>query len=49
MVGGGVAVELVARDGERTLTAVQTGSFADGYVEIEGKGIAEGVAVVIAE
>ena len=47
--GGGVAVELVARDGERTLTAVQTGSFADGYVEIEGKGIAEGVAVVIAE
>ena len=27
---------------ERTLTAVETGSFADGYVEIEGKRVAEG-------
>ena len=28
--------------GERTLTAVETGTFADGYVEIEGKRVAEG-------
>jgi hypothetical protein len=47
--GGGVAVEVVASDGERTLAAVETGSFADGYVEIEGPRVAEGVTVVVAE
>ena len=47
--GGGVAVEVVGTDGERTLTAVEAGSFADGYVEIEGKGVAEGLTVVVAE
>ena len=47
--GGGVAVELVGTDGERTLTAVETGSFADGYVEIEGKELREGARVVVAE
>ncbi len=35
--GGGDAVELVGANGERTLVAVETGTFADGYVEIEGR------------
>ena len=47
--GGGVAVEVVARDGSRRLVGVETGSFADGYVAIEGKGVAEGVRVVVSE
>jgi len=47
--GGGVAVEVVARDGSRRLVSLETGSFADGYVAIEGKGIAEGTRVVVAE
>ena len=47
--GGGDAVEVVGTDGERTLTAVEAGTFADGYVEIDGKGIVEGLTVVVAE
>ena len=35
--GGGNAVELVGSNGERTLTAVETGTFADGYVEVDGQ------------
>jgi hypothetical protein len=31
------------------LTAVETGTFADGYVEVSGKGIAEGATVVVPE
>jgi hypothetical protein len=45
--GGGEAVELVSASGERVLTGVETGSFADGYVEVAGKGIADGTKVVI--
>jgi hypothetical protein len=45
--GGGEAVELVGGDGVRTLTAVETGTFADGYVEISGRGIAAGAKVVV--
>jgi hypothetical protein len=47
--GNGNAVELVSADGQRTLTAVETGTFADGYVEVSGKGIAEGATVVVPE
>jgi peptidoglycan hydrolase-like protein with peptidoglycan-binding domain len=47
--GGGEAVELVSAGGERTLTAVETGTFADGYVAVSGKGIAEGASVVVPE
>lgn len=46
--GGGEAVELVRPNGERSLTAVETGTFADGYVEVSGKGIVEGATVVVA-
>lgn len=45
--GGGEAVELVSNTGERTLTAVETGTFADGYVEVQGRGIAEGAKVAV--
>jgi peptidoglycan hydrolase-like protein with peptidoglycan-binding domain len=47
--GGGDAVELVTAGGERTLTAVETGTFADGYVEIAGRGIVAGAKVVVPE
>jgi hypothetical protein len=47
--GGGVAVELVGGAGERKLTRVETGSFADGYVAIEGKGVVAGATVVVSE
>ncbi len=45
---GGYAVEVV--DGDKTkLVAVDTGMFANGYVEIEGSGIDEGTKVVVPE
>ena len=47
--GSGEAVELVGPDGARTLTAVETGTFADGYVEVSGDGIVEGADVVVPE
>ena len=47
--GGGEAVELVSAGAERTLTAVDTGTFADGYVEVSGKGIVAGATVVVPE
>jgi peptidoglycan hydrolase-like protein with peptidoglycan-binding domain len=47
--GGGEAVELMTGGGERTLTAVETGTFADGYVQVSGKGIVAGAKVVIPE
>ena len=46
--GGGYAVEVV-RAGTTHLLAVETGAFADGYVEVSGPGIREGVRVVTAE
>ena len=45
--GGGNAVELVGTNGERTLAAVETGTFADGYVEVEGRRIQAGTRVVV--
>jgi peptidoglycan hydrolase-like protein with peptidoglycan-binding domain len=47
--GGGDALEVVRSDGEHVLTAVETGTFADGYVEVTGRGIAEGTKVVVPE
>ena len=46
--GGGYAVELVGANGVRTLTAVEAGTFADGWVEVRGRGIREGARVVVA-
>jgi hypothetical protein len=43
--GGGYAVELVGTDGLRTLTAVETGTYADGWVEVNGRGIRKGARV----
>ena len=45
--GGGNAVEVVGSSGERRLTAVETGTFADGYVEVRGRRIREGARVVV--
>ena len=45
---GGYAVEVVDDDGTR-LVAVDTGMYADGWVEVEGEGLEEGVEVVVAE
>jgi peptidoglycan hydrolase-like protein with peptidoglycan-binding domain len=45
--GGGDALEVVRSDGEHVLTGVETGTFADGYVEVTGRGIAEGTKVVV--
>jgi hypothetical protein len=47
---GGYALEVVdgAGSGGTHLVAVETGSFADGWVEISGDGITEGVKVVTA-
>ena len=45
--GGGSALERVAGDGTRSLVAVETGRFADGFVEVEGKGIRKGLKVVV--
>jgi peptidoglycan hydrolase-like protein with peptidoglycan-binding domain len=43
--GGGYALEVV-RNGVTSLVAVRTGTFADGWVEVEGAGLREGTTVV---
>jgi peptidoglycan hydrolase-like protein with peptidoglycan-binding domain len=45
--GGGDALEVVRPDGEHVLTAVETGTFADGFVEVSGKGVGAGTKVVV--
>jgi peptidoglycan hydrolase-like protein with peptidoglycan-binding domain len=45
--GGGSAVEQVSADGTTSLVAAATGTFADGYVEVEGKSIRVGMKVVV--
>ncbi len=46
LAGGGYAIEVL--DGAATrLVAVEPGMFADGYVEIEGDGVTEGMEVVV--
>ena len=46
LAGGGYAVEVV-EGGLRRLIAVELGVFADGYVEISGNGIREGMRVAV--
>ena len=43
---GGYALEVVD-DGGRRLVAVTTGKYANGYVEVHGRGIVEGTKVVV--
>jgi peptidoglycan hydrolase-like protein with peptidoglycan-binding domain len=43
--GGGYAVEALARD-RRVTVQVTPGMFADGYVEVEGAGVHEGMTVI---
>lgn len=45
---GGYALEVVDSPSRTHLIAVETGDFADGLVEVEGDGVAEGVEVVTA-
>ena len=47
--GGGDALEVVRPDGEHVLTAVETGTFADGFVEVRGRGVVAGDKVVVPE
>jgi multidrug efflux pump subunit AcrA (membrane-fusion protein) len=44
--GGGYAIE-VAGSGERHQVPVEPGLFADGYVEVEGDGLREGLEVEV--
>jgi membrane fusion protein, multidrug efflux system len=46
LAGGGYGVEVREGDGTR-IVAVETGLYADGYVEVSGDGIKEGVEVVV--
>jgi peptidoglycan hydrolase-like protein with peptidoglycan-binding domain len=45
---GGYALEVVDGPGRTHLVGVETGSFADGFVEVAGEDVAEGLEVVIA-
>lgn len=47
LVEGGYAVEVVQADGTTTLVGVTTGMFSDGYVEIAGDGLSDGLRVVV--
>ena len=47
LVEGGYAVEVIQPDGTTTLVAVETGMFSDGYVEITGEELTEGLSVVV--
>jgi len=49
LAGGGYGVEIVTYSGSHQLTAVTTGIFAGGRVQISGRGIAPGVTVVVAQ
>jgi hypothetical protein len=49
LAGGGYGVELAGGGGTPRLVAVETGVYADGYVQVEGDGIAEGARVVVPE
>ena len=47
LVEGGYAIEVVQPDGTTTLVAVETGMFSDGFVEITGDGLFDGLSVVV--
>jgi peptidoglycan hydrolase-like protein with peptidoglycan-binding domain len=46
---GGYAVEAVSTGGRTQLVKVETGMFADGYVEVRGGGLRQGMMVVVPE
>jgi len=47
IAGGGYAVEALASSGDRRVTVpVTPGMFADGYVQVEGAGVREGMTVI---
>lgn len=47
LAGGGFAVEVVGADGARSLVAVETGAFADGWVEVKGRSMKAGTRVAV--
>jgi peptidoglycan hydrolase-like protein with peptidoglycan-binding domain len=49
LAGGGYGVELSNADGTTRLVGVETGVYADGYVQVSGDEIREGDAVVVPE
>jgi multidrug efflux pump subunit AcrA (membrane-fusion protein) len=44
---GGYAVEIVTEDGTIILIGVEPGLFADGFVEVDGEGLTDGMQVVV--
>jgi peptidoglycan hydrolase-like protein with peptidoglycan-binding domain len=44
---GGYAIEIVTEDGRIILIGVEPGLFADGFVEVEGEGLTDGMQVVV--
>ncbi|TDE00572.1 peptidoglycan-binding protein [Jiangella asiatica] len=48
LAAGGYGLEVVADDGTTSITAVDTGLFADGRVEVSGEGLAQGTVVGVA-
>ena len=44
---GGFAVEVVAPSGSTQLVRVRLGMFADGFVQISGKGMKQGMRVAV--
>jgi peptidoglycan hydrolase-like protein with peptidoglycan-binding domain len=47
LLEGGYAVEVVDADGSTHFVGVETGIFDDGWVEVSGEGLDEGLAVVV--
>ncbi len=47
LLEGGYAVEVVDADGSTHLVGVETGIYDDGWVEVSGDGLDEGLAVVV--
>lgn len=45
---GGYALEVINPDGRTRLVAVETGEYADSWVEVSGDGLSEGMEVVVA-
>ena len=46
LLGGGYALE-IWENGSSRLTPVDVGMYADGWVEVDGKGIEEGAIIVV--
>lgn len=47
LAGGGYAVEIAGANGARSLVAVETGTFADGWVEVKSARLRVGTTVVV--